>query len=90
MKEKPFHYEICCVNANGDDISEMVDRSRPITYRTFFKHVSKEEVLELFPVYGDGLTIKQDWAVQYARSRYQGRPCYYLIHSAIEYVFTEP
>ncbi|MGV0949170.1 MAG: hypothetical protein ACOYB3_00765 [Azonexus sp.] len=35
------------------------------------------------------LTLKKDWHVSYHRSVYQGRPCYFLVHSAIEYVFVK-
>ena len=92
---KPFQFETCCVNAKGDDIYEMVERSRNITYRTFFKHILLDEVLSIFAGIGyardsrSGLTLKRDWGVFYAKSRYQGRPCYYLSHSGIEYVFVE-
>ena len=89
---KTFHFETCCINAKGNDIREMVDQSRDLTYRTFFRYVSIEEVLELFPVYErtvrTGLTIKKDYCIQYSKSKYQDRPCYYLTHSAIEYIFT--
>jgi hypothetical protein len=33
------------------------------------------------------LTLEKDWHVSYHRSTYQGKPCYFMVHSAIEYVF---
>lgn len=38
--------------------------------------------------YGEDLRIEDDWAVRFARSEYLGVPCYYMSHSAIEYVWT--
>lgn len=35
------------------------------------------------------LTLKKDWHVTYHKSTYQGRPCYFMCHSAIEYVFVK-
>ena len=35
-----------------------------------------------------GLHLKDDWAVSYHKSVYDGQPCYYIRHSAIEYIFT--
>jgi len=35
------------------------------------------------------LTLKKDWHVSYHRSTYQGKPCYFMVHSAIEYVFVK-
>lgn len=35
------------------------------------------------------LTLKKDWHVSYHRSVFQGKPCYFMVHSAIEYVFVK-
>ena len=34
--------------------------------------------------------IKDDFAVGFWRSRYEGKRCYYITHSGIEYIFMEP
>jgi hypothetical protein len=41
-----FNLSITCVEANGDDINEMVNRSRAITAETFKKHCKWREVAE--------------------------------------------
>lgn len=78
----------CCVELNG--INEMVDQSIDISYRTFMKHV--KNVAEIFPQYDwsqkpKNLTLKQDCYVSYHRSKYRGKRCYYICHSAIEYIW---
>jgi hypothetical protein len=71
----------------------MVDQSRDITYRTFQKHAkgltdwAREMGYVRDPQHG-GLSLKNDWHVSYHKSEYDGRPCYYLVHSAIEYIWT--
>jgi hypothetical protein len=85
-----FEYETCCVNADGDDITEMCDQSISITYRTFISKLSpaaRKEIKGMLGYERQGLTLKGDWHVSYHRSKYQGKRCYYLVHSAIEYVF---
>lgn len=83
-------YETCCVNANGDDILEMVDKATQITYRTFCSHIKPEALKELIESLGYkrlGLSLKKDWAVSFYKSKYKNKPCYYLVHSMIEYIF---
>jgi hypothetical protein len=46
--------------------------------------VPYEEIKGNYP-----LTMKKDWHISYHRSVYQGRPCLYFVHSAIEYIFVK-
>ena len=89
---KRFHYLTCCVNARGQDIDEMVNQSRDITYRTFRKHCdgvddfAKQMGYDVGNQRG-GLRLKGDWAVSFCRSFYKGKKCYYICHSCIEYIW---
>lgn len=92
----PFVYQFCCVDVERKDVpelSQMIDNSHDVTYRTFLRRVpallklAKEMGYSLRP--SGGLTIKNDYHVHYAKSTWYGKPCYYLVHSAIEYVFME-
>lgn len=86
-----YRYETCCVNAIGDDITAMVDVAREITLRTFRKHCDTREWEEHMGYSRrgrGGLPLSRDWHVSYHKSKYQGRPCYYARHSAIEHIFT--
>jgi hypothetical protein len=80
----------------------MVDQEREITWATFCKHVHWSEVKNLFPDYSYhkerwdeygalilDFHIKDDWAVQFCKSKYSGKPCYFIRHSGIEYIFME-
>lgn len=75
-----------CVSANGDDINAMCDRAREISLATFKRRCDWREIAAMLG-YGRTFPIDKDWHVRYHRSRYRGVPCYYLVHSAIEYVF---
>ncbi|MDD4181973.1 MAG: hypothetical protein PHE87_10100 [Victivallaceae bacterium] len=85
------HYLTNCVSSDANSISNMIDGSREIGYRSFIQQVSLEHLLAVLPGYhinrSQGLTLRDDWHVRYYRSIYRGKPCVYLCHSAIEYVF---
>lgn len=86
-----FRYLTCCVQAKGEDITAMVEQARPITLRVFAKHCDWRPLARTLGYQlgrGRGLQLRQDWHVRYYRSVYQGAPCYFLKHSAIEYIFT--
>ena len=92
-----YHYITNCTQADGNDIEEMVDNAMQVTYKTFRHHVPLSEIKGVFgDIYdyqdknnGIGLRIQNDYAVSFYKSKYQGRPCYYIYHSAIEYVFVK-
>lgn len=84
---RDFYYETNCVNSDGDSISDMVDTSRQIKWETLIKHVSIEEIESVLP--NENPTLKKDWSVRFYKSKYKGQPCYYIDHSAIEYVFAK-
>lgn len=89
---RAFHYETCCVESDGPSITAMVDRAREITYRTFRRHCAGVDAWAKAHGYGlrpPELTLKQDWHVAYYKSVYRSRPCYFLVWSAIEFIWTE-
>ena len=87
-----YQYHTCCVNSTYELISDMVNNSTEITANTFFKYVSLQDVNEMFG-YNQNCpllnSIKKDYHVTYYKSHYNGQKCYYLKHSAIEYVFIQ-
>ena len=93
---RKFIYITNCTVANGNDILEMIETAKQITFRTFLKNVVHLNFQRLAQKLGyestssKGLTIKDDYHVTYWKSKFKGAPCYYFIHSAIEYVFVEP
>jgi len=86
-----YHFVTDCVGACcGQHISEMVDQAQDVTYRTMREHCVGLKEVERMLGYGRdiGLSLASDWHVSFHKSWFGGIPCYYFVHSAIEYVFT--
>ncbi len=93
----------CIGSGNGQAISDMVEQSRDVTWETFKKHVPVAETRQCFPCYSyrgekynpdtgeltAPMHIKDDYSVSFSKSMYRKMPCYYITHSAIEYIFVE-
>ncbi len=92
MKET-YQFQTTCVSSTAELIDAMTERSREIKYKTALNLLGAE-VLKEFNIYNwgrgkkKGLKLKNDWAVSYYKSKYNGRKCVYIVHSAIEHIFT--
>ena len=87
-----YMYETDCVEADGDDISNMVDAATEVRYKEIKSNCEGLKAWEIGSGYSpDGtrkeLTLRRDMEVRYYRSVYKGIPCYYIRHSGIEYVW---
>jgi hypothetical protein len=90
-----YQYLRCCVDfddSNVQYLEDMIEHGREISYGTLVKAVGISVVAEAFPDYDwsrrpRDLTLKRDYHVRYYKSRYRDTPCYYIVHSAIEYIF---
>lgn len=88
-----FHQN--CVTLPASVVLNMIDKGRKITYRTFLKYVDVDHLAEQFPQYAwslseireGNLRMKDDFVVEFYKSEFKGKPCVYVVHSAIEYVF---
>jgi len=82
-----------CVDAKGEDIEEMVEEAFEMDHADFIWEIGQEQQKELNETFGyaqrgeRGLKLKDDYAVSFHSSHYKGKPCVYMVHSAIEYVF---
>jgi len=85
-----YQYITNCVNSTAENIDEMVDNAKELTYKTFIKYVNWKDASRLLNYdthYKRGLLLKNDWAVSYHKSTYIGLPCFYVRWSAIEWIF---
>lgn len=88
-----LEYLTCCVESDGKSITDMVEHARPVTLATFRGRCNTAQ-WERCMGYdrgakpGRGLPLSRDWHVAFFRSVYRGEHCYYAVHSAIEYIFT--
>jgi len=82
-----------CIELSGRKITQMVDDAKPITRKTFLKHVKLENLQQIEESLGysrhprQGMTMASDCYVSYYKSNYNGKPCVYFDHSRIEHVF---
>jgi len=90
---KRFAYTTCCVNSTAAKIHAMVDAARDVTLATLRRHCRDihQWAHDMSYAVGAerGLHLADDFAVSFHKSHYDGRPCYYISHSAIEYIWTE-
>lgn len=87
---KTYSFYNNCVNWPRQDVealTELCDTAIDITAKTFFRHVDRREVESEFD-YTRRSPITKDWHVRYHRGNLHGKRVYFLVHSAIEYVYT--
>lgn len=75
-----------CTSASGDSIRAMQDDAREVAFRTVCKHI-EGGAATLNEMFGTDPRVSQDWAVSFYKSTFEGRPCVYVRHSSIEYIF---
>lgn len=95
-RKRGWYLHTTCVNSDYKSITDMQTKAKPITYRTLRRCVGAAvlEPIEQNLCYDTGterggLRMSRDWAVSYAKSEYQGKPCLYFAHSHIEYIFLQ-
>ena len=85
------------------EMTQFSEETQAITWKTFLKNCELADVQDCFPFYsyrGEtrnprtgkltcGFHIKDDWAVQFMTGLWLGQKIYYIVHSGIEYMFTE-
>lgn len=89
-----YQLAIRCIdvpNEHVDMLHDMTERAREIAFKTFARHVEWKEIAEHMGYVTrsgvKGLRLSADYAVSFYRSFWNGAPCYYMVHSAIEFVF---
>ena len=77
-----------CISLPASSIIEMVEHSKEISYQTFTKNINGGRTVlnDMFGIYPH---ISKDWSVSFYTSKYNGKKCYFIKHSAIEYVFSK-
>ena len=73
-----------CEVARAKDIEDMVDSSKEITYEEFVSYIDKSD---LEPFCFPTLHVKDDWHIKWFKSTYKRKPCVFMVHSRIEYVW---
>ena len=89
---KRYRFETTCVSSTAEKINAMTERARPVTLATLRRRCQDLPEWERYMSYATGsqkgLHLKDDRAVHFYKSRYDGAPCYYIDHSSIEHIWT--
>ena len=96
IAQEQYYYALNCTDLKeGISIEKMVDKGKEISWKEFNKHVSNQEIRNIFGGHydyddqnnGTGLKFQDDPYVFFYKSFYKNISCYYLNHSSIEYIF---
>jgi hypothetical protein len=79
------HFIGTCVHLDAQDLEEFDDSARSITYRTFARHVGREEITELDRAFG--VPLRRYWHVSFECGRWKGAPAVCLHHSGIHHLW---
>lgn len=86
-------YTTNCVNSSAAVLDPMLEKAEEISFGQFTQEIDTTELQQLFPHYDwtannpDSLRLEDDYTVSWWRSKFKGRPCVFLCHSCIEYIF---
>ena len=92
-----MRYLTNCVEVGMSELEHlqaMQDEGREVTLATGRRHCDPADFRAFerrmgYDTGGErgGLRLKDDWHVGYFKSTWKGRPCYYIVHSAIEHIW---
>ena len=93
-QKKTYYYQTCGINSTARAINEMVDQAREVKLATLERHCVDldkwKEVNDYSCQNHKGfMKLEDDYAVSFHKSKYLGRPCYYMVHSSIEYIWVK-
>lgn len=83
---RPCVYTNCSVFAEGKHIDRMVGQAREVTLADMREHCKAFERWESIFGYGSELPTK-DAHLALFKSEFRGRSCYFVVHSAIEWIW---
>ena len=92
QRKKAVLYTRCCDgDATSEELHEMYDQEREITFTTFSRRVDIRPIAkDLGYVSGrhaQGLRMQNDRCVRFFRSKFRGENCYYMDWSCIDHIF---
>ena len=92
-----FTFWKSCPSLTPDEVpaqSEMIAQGEDVSYRTFRRLVGGEEMDRWASGHGydvgherGGLRLSKDWHVAFYRSTWEGKPCLFLVWSAMEMIW---
>jgi len=90
---KKYHYETSCVECTNrvEALNKMIEEAVEVEYSAMLRNCENLTIWAQRQGYSrnihQGLTLKDDWHVSFHKSTFEGKPCYYLRWSAIEFIW---
>lgn len=96
MRKKGFRHECKfvtnCTCSTAKLINLMIEKALPIRRRTFLSHIYLDDLYNVLPytrLKKTGMRLQDDYHLTYYRSWFNGKVCYYVVWSAIEFIFID-
>lgn len=89
-----YTYKLNCTDLTAAEVRHLrhtIDAARPVTFATIAKHCDWQWWAEKHGyVVGKqkGLQLKDDHSVRFFKSTWMGKPCYYIVWSSQEHIFS--
>ena len=74
-----------CVDLECADLEAFDDSARSIQYRTFARHLGRNDIREINT--RTGVPIHKDWHVSFERGKWKGETAVCLHHSGIHHIW---
>lgn len=85
--DKPYVFLTSCVASTAELIDAMTEGAEELTHAELAEHCDLSSFAHEMGYCDDGLKLENDYHVSYWKSTYDGKRCYYLDHSRIEYIW---
>lgn len=88
-----YVYKGSCIDSTAQLIQDMTQKSHRISWKTFKKHIKcGRKFLLIIGAIFEETTDKQieacDW-IAFRKSKFNGKPCYYIDWSSIEWIWVK-
>ncbi len=94
---KEYYFKTDCIHSDSESINKMRDQAIKISYKTILRHCNNLKEIATNLNYdlrknaknSHGITLFNDWAVSFYKSKYRNEPCYYFLYSGVEFIWTK-
>ena len=84
----PYKYRTCSLDCLPSALQDMCKRSKLVTFAQFDNQVDCR-AWAVARGYSPDRPMAKDQRLQFSRSRFDGRRCYFVLRERVAYIFTE-
>ena len=86
-KPAPYTFATSCIGASGESIEAMNAVSEEVERGEMAAYCDLDTWAEVMEYDTLTLPYEKDWHLTYWKAKFEGKLCYYVDHSRIEYIF---